>query len=99
MTQISAITEHMEVLGSDGKLIGRVDGIEGESRIKLTKNDSPDGQHHYLPTDLIERVDDHVHLAVSAEKATEAWGSIDKAQGRPVQSAEQKVAEWEERRR
>jgi hypothetical protein len=96
MNQISAIKEHMEVLGSDGNLVGVVDGIEGENRIKLTKNDSPDGEHHYIGADLINRVDEHVHLSKPAETVLESWRS---KMSRVEQSAEQKVAEWEERRR
>ncbi len=53
----SQITEHMEVVGSCGNHVGTVDRVEGD-RIKLTKNDSPDGQHHYLPVAAITEVRD-----------------------------------------
>ena len=61
----SSIQKHMEVRGSDGSHVGTVDGIEGD-KIKLTRNDSPDGEHHYVDLDSVERVDEHVHLSADA---------------------------------
>ena len=71
---VAAITEHMDVIASCGKKIGRVDGVEGNA-IKLTKNDSPDGQHHYIPTGWVERVDSHVHLCKNSKEAEQNWKS------------------------
>jgi hypothetical protein len=63
MANTNQIREHMEVLGSDGVHVGTVDRVEGTGKIKLTKNDPvSEGTHHYLPTDWVERVDNHVHL-------------------------------------
>ena len=56
------IVEHMEVYASDGIKIGTVDHLEGADRIKLAKNTSPDGQHHYVPLSWVDHVDRHVHL-------------------------------------
>jgi hypothetical protein len=63
MTSIysSQIVEHMDVIAADGENIGKVDHLQA-SRIKLTKNSSPDGQHHFVPLDWIDHVDKHVHL-------------------------------------
>ena len=47
MSQSFDIREHMEIVGSDGQHLGTVDKVEGD-RIKLTKQDSSDKQHHYL---------------------------------------------------
>jgi hypothetical protein len=55
----------MEVRSADGSHLGTVDGVEGD-RIKLTRNDSPDGQHHYVTLESVERVDEHVHLSEGA---------------------------------
>jgi hypothetical protein len=63
--EASGIREDMEVLASDGSRVGIVDGVEG-GRIKLTRKDSPDGEHHYVDLDVVERVDEHVHLAPGA---------------------------------
>jgi hypothetical protein len=74
MATASQIREHMEVLGSDGERVGTVDHVEGDAMIKLARTDSPDGQHHYLAIDLVDRIDEHVHLNVSAEEAVAEWG-------------------------
>jgi hypothetical protein len=55
------IKEHMDVYASCGKFVGKVDHVEG-NQIKLTKNDSPDGQHHLIPLAWVAKVHDHVHL-------------------------------------
>ncbi len=68
MVEASSIQKHMEVRGPDGSHVGTVDGVEGD-RIKLTRNDSPDGEHHYVGLDSVERVDEHVHLADGASMA------------------------------
>jgi hypothetical protein len=38
----------MDVISSDRKTVGKLDHLEGADRIKLTKQSSPDGQHHHL---------------------------------------------------
>ncbi|HEX8580250.1 MAG TPA: DUF2171 domain-containing protein [Allosphingosinicella sp.] len=68
MSDASSIRPHMEVRSADGSHLGTVDGVEGE-RIKLTRNDSPDGQHHYVSLESVERVDEHVHLSEGATAA------------------------------
>ncbi len=65
MADSSSIRKHMEVRDADGAHVGTVDGVEGD-RIKLTRNDSPDGEHHYVELGSVERVDEHVHLAAGA---------------------------------
>lgn len=59
MDHASMIEEHMEVVGSCGHHVGTVDHVEGE-RIKLTRNDDPDGgaHHHYLPVSAVAAVKD-----------------------------------------
>lgn len=68
MAEASSIQKHMEVRSAEGSHVGTVDGVEGD-RIKLTRNDSPDGEHHYVGLDSVERVDEHVHLADGASPA------------------------------
>lgn len=66
------IKEHMEVAGSDGEHVGTVDKVEGDT-IKLTKTDSSDHQHHTLPFDMVDRVEDNrIYLKVSKAEATAA---------------------------
>ncbi len=63
------IREHMNVVANDGTTIGKVDHLEGD-RIKLTRSDSPDGQHHYLPMSCVASVEnDRVVLGVSGDEA------------------------------
>ncbi len=56
------ITEHMEVVASDGAHVGTVDHVQGD-QIKLTRNDSTDNKHHLISTSLISAVDTKVHLS------------------------------------
>jgi hypothetical protein len=76
MVATSEIREHMEVIGADGEHVGTVDHMDN-GRIKLTKSDSSDGQHHYLDMGLVDHIDDHVHLNVSAEDAMNEWSGDD----------------------
>lgn len=63
------IKEHMEVTGSDGQHVGIVDHVQ-DDRIKLTRTDSDDGQHHFIPLDQMDRVEDNrLYLKVDAATA------------------------------
>ena len=69
----SAIKEDMTVVGADGVHIGTVDHLEGE-RNKLTKADSGDGKHHYLPAGLVAAVEgDTVRLSANAANAVDLF--------------------------
>ena len=66
------IHERMDVIGSCGNKLGVVDHVLG-NQIKLTKNDSPDGQHHLIPTSWVDHVDSHVHLSKNCGEAKAEW--------------------------
>ena len=67
------VTEHMEVVGSDGQHVGTVDKVR-DGRIVLTKSDpSAGGHHHSIPCGWLESVDDKVTLNKSADEAMQAW--------------------------
>ncbi len=68
------IREHMDVIGSCGNRLGRVDHVQGDT-IKLTRNGSSDGMHHFIPTSWVNRVDDHVHLNKTCVQAKQEWQS------------------------
>lgn len=74
MIDAATIKEHMEVLGSDDKHVGRVDHVLGAD-IELAKMDFAGGfKHHLIPVswvDLIE--DDKVRLSLTADAAKAAW--------------------------
>lgn len=76
MVAASEIREHMEVRAADGRHVGTVDHLEGDSRIKLTKSDSKDGQHHLIPLDWVDHVDAHVHLNKDADEVSRQWTSM-----------------------
>jgi len=66
------VKERMEVVGCCGGRVGTVDHVEGNA-IKLTRSGSPDGEHHFIPGDWIEKVDDKVHLSRNSEQAQAGW--------------------------
>lgn len=68
------IRERMAVVGSCGNRVGVVDHVEGNA-IKLTKNDSSDGQHHFIPVDWVDNVDNEVHLSKNSQDAQQQWKS------------------------
>jgi hypothetical protein len=64
--------------GVEGDHIGTVDYLENDV-IVLNKNDSPDGMHHSIPLELVERVEGNtVFLNCNAETVQEQWDSIEK---------------------
>lgn len=73
MISADQIREHMEVLAQDGAHVGTVDHMDGQSRIKLTRTDSADGQHHYIPLAWVDHVDQHVHLSKDGDVVQRDW--------------------------
>jgi hypothetical protein len=74
MIQTSQIKEHMEVVGSDGRHVGRIDHVKG-SEIELTKFDFGAGlRHHMIPLSWIDDIDgDQVRLNMTVDQARAAW--------------------------
>ena len=71
---MAQINEHMQVVGSDGQHVGTVDHLDGDTSIKLTKNDTDaGGQHHWLPLAWVDHVDQVVHLNKPAQEAMQQW--------------------------
>jgi hypothetical protein len=68
------IRERMDVIASCGKKVGVVDHVEGGA-IKLTKKDSPDDQHHFIPISGVDHVDSHVHLKKNSQETEQSWKS------------------------
>ena len=67
------IKQGMQVLGSDGGMVGTVDEALGD-RIKLQRPPSG-GPAHSVPTLWVARVDTHVHLDRSAATVRDRWSS------------------------
>jgi hypothetical protein len=74
MIQASEIREHMEVIGSDGGHVGRVDHVLGAD-IELAKLDMGSGlKHHLIPLTWVDHVeDDKVCLNLTKEAAKAGW--------------------------
>jgi hypothetical protein len=74
MIDSTQIREHMEVIGSDGRHVGKVDHLQG-AEIELAKLDTASGlKHHYIPLSWVDDVeDDKLRLDRTAEAAKAAW--------------------------
>ena len=74
MIQVSQIREHMEVVGSDGRHVGKVDHVMG-SEIELAKFDMGAGlKHHLIPLSWVADVnDDKVRLDKTQDAAKAQW--------------------------
>jgi hypothetical protein len=67
------VTEHMEVVGSDGQPVGTVDKVAGD-KIILTKNGPQAGGHHHsIPCSWIQSVDERVTINKTADQARRQW--------------------------
>lgn len=68
------IREHMEVIGSDGGHVGRVDHVVGDD-IELAKLDLGSGlKHHLIPLSWVDDVrDEKVCLNLTKDAAKAAW--------------------------
>jgi hypothetical protein len=73
MSEASQVQEHMDVISSDLKTVGKVDHLDAD-KIKLTKQSSPNGEHHhFIPVSWIDHVDQHVHLNKTGADVTAHW--------------------------
>ncbi len=75
MADTRNIRHDMQVLGSDGGMIGKVDGVEGKVFKLQRAPELGGGEHHFVPLHWVERVDDHVHLNVPAATARDRYGT------------------------
>jgi hypothetical protein len=69
MIDLKHIHKDAEVIGADGVHIGIVDHVDGD-RLKLTRKDSVDNRHHYIPALRIAHVEGAVvRLSANADVA------------------------------
>lgn len=73
MVDTSQIRNGLAVITSDAEPVGVVDTVEGD-RLKLTRKDSTDNAHHYLPLAWVERVDERIHLNRTGAEVRASWG-------------------------
>jgi hypothetical protein len=68
------VQDHMEVVGSDGEHVGRVDHKEAADRIILTKDDpKAGGLPHLISIKWVDYVDDKIHLNKPSKRAITEW--------------------------
>jgi hypothetical protein len=78
---LKRVTEHQEVVGSDGEHIGTVDQVRGD-RILLTKSDADaHGHHHSIPSSWITSVEDKVTVSKTADQAKQHWRDEERNRG------------------
>ena len=70
---VGKVTEHMEVVGSDGSHVGTVDCTHGESIILTRSDPNAGGHHHRIPCGWVDEVDDKVKLNLTADEAMQRW--------------------------
>lgn len=74
MIQSHEIREHMEVVGSDGGHVGKVDHVMGDE-IELAKMDLGSGlKHHMIPMSWVDHIeDDKLCLNMTKDAAKDGW--------------------------
>ena len=79
MIDTKQIREHMEVKSSDCQHVGVVDHMDGQDRIKLTRNDpTHEAHHHFIPVDWVDHIDEHVHLSKTQTDVKAHWSHAGK---------------------
>ena len=75
MINAESIHEQMEVVGSDGKHIGKVDHVLG-SDLQLTRSLGA-GSHHLLPLTYVDAISgDKVRLSITEDEAKNRWREL-----------------------
>jgi hypothetical protein len=74
MVDVTLIKDHLEVVGSDGGHVGRVDHVLGD-QIERAKLDLAGGfKHHMIPVSWVKDVDDgEVRLSLMEDQAKAQW--------------------------
>ena len=68
MIDTAQIKEHADIVGANEVHIGTVDHVEGD-RIKLTRKESTDGRHHFIPIGLVADIEGGVVRLSANEEA------------------------------
>lgn len=74
MVDAHNVREGMQVIGSDGGMVGRVLGLH-DDHIHVEPTAPVHGGDHVIPRSWVARTDDHVHLSLDAALVRERWGS------------------------
>lgn len=73
MVSSDRIKPHMPVVCSEGGQFAVVDHMDGDSKIKLARDEN--GRHHYIPLDWVTHVDEKVHVDRPGKQAMKDWTS------------------------
>lgn len=84
MTDLTALREGMEIVGSDGRHVGEIDHVESSGEVKLKRRDSEaeaesdaaHAHHHFIPLDWVEKIDSNANratLRLSRDDAEAQW--------------------------
>ena len=71
------INEHDVVIASCGTQVGKVDHLEGQDSIKLTRSDDENNEHHVIPLSWVAEAENgEVHLNKNAEEVHQQWKTL-----------------------
>ncbi|MFN0297851.1 DUF2171 domain-containing protein [Acinetobacter albensis] len=71
------IKEHASVIASCGTEVGKVDHLEGQDAIKLTRCDDENNEHHVIPLSWVSEVkDEQVILNKNSEDVRNGWKTL-----------------------
>lgn len=74
---IDEIKEHAPVIASCSTEIGKVDHLEGQDKIKLTRSDDENNEHHLIPISWVSEIKDgSVILNKNSEDARNEWQTL-----------------------
>ncbi len=72
----SDIKEHMQVVSSDGNVVGMVDKLEGGTHCIKLARDQDQQVHHWIPIAWVKKVDSKgVHVSQNADTVRAEWAS------------------------
>ena len=75
MIDAGSIREHMEVVGSDGKHVGKVDHVLGGD-LQLTRSLGA-GSHHLLALTYVDTISgDKVRLSITEDEVKDRWREL-----------------------
>lgn len=71
------IKEHASVIASCGTQIGKIDHLEGQDSIKLTRSDDEHNEHHLIPLSWVSEIKDgNVILNKNSEEVRNEWQTL-----------------------
>lgn len=71
------IKEHASVIASCGTEVGKVDHLEGQDAIKLTRSDDENNEHHVIPLSWVSEIkDEQVILNKNSEDVRNEWKTL-----------------------